>query len=1378
MSAALVADRVDAGEPEQTKRPPPRSVERLRLGLVMLGLALLVFAQNAGNVAADTKLDLIVSPLRFLGRSLRLWDPIGGAGQLQNQAYGYLFPMGPFFAIGHAANLAPWQTQRLWETAIVTASFLGTYLVSRRLGVAGFWPPVAAGLVYALAPRSLSELTSISSELMPVAALPWVLLPLVTASLNGSPRRAAARSGIAFLFAGGVNAAATLAVLPVPILWLSTRKSGPRRRALAAWWAFAILLGSAWWALPLALLGRYSPPFLDWIETAQTTTATTSFSASMRGVEHWESYLGAGVWPGAWILVTAPAAILATTVVAAAGLAGLAHRHVPQRLFLCACLGTGLVLLSLGHAAPIGTPFAGVLRGWLDRDLVAFRNIHKFDPLVRLPLAVGVGLLFARIRLPSWRSITVSGLRLRLPVRTLGGLLAAAVALVAITPALGNRLVSDPRADADPAWWRQAGQWLADHPDGSRAIVVPGAARPTYFWGSTVDDALQPVAKTPWIGRAAAPLAQAGTVRLLDAFEQRLAAGQRDMSLAQLMARSGIGWVVLRNDLDSAASLATPNDVVAATLDNSPGFDAVAGFGPTIGGPSASGQLDGGDAGRPAVEIFRVTPSLGLVGLLSTDGAVVANGSSDALPQLVERGLPASTAVLFGDSQRAVAQDSTIRVATDGIRRQQAGFGNALDKSRTLASNEFYTGTRKTYDYLPSPSPTLSTMRYVGATGISASSSGSDVYAAFNRSPANGPWAAVDDDQASAWRSGSATGAVGQWIELRLDKPVTVASIRAAFVAGFHGYPSRIEVRTAAGRRVDDVASTSAIQVLPMPNGATTTVRLTVLAMAGGGFGDSVGVSTLSIPGIEVGRTLSVPGVGAPDVMAFDAAAGYRDGCLDVDGSPRCDAALAASGEEDGVLDRTVRLTQPKSYLPSATVRLPATQALDDSLDALLPIRAAASSVDSTDPRERPGSAVDGDPATAWVAAPGDATPSLTLDLGARSLVRGVRLVTAPNSFVAMPLRVRVDAGSETWEGDMPGDGVINLPHSVQARTVKITVLVAQARRSVNTATGELRLLPVGINTVTVESDRSPVPLRLAPVVDFDCQAGLQLTVDGTAIPLRVHAGTADILAGAPVSAEPCSPLPLNLAAGAHRFSLSATSWALPRSLTLATENASIGSASRPPGTFVVRSWGATTRRIQVDATARSLLVVRENFNAGWRASVGGHRLEAVQVDGWQQAFVVPAGTTGTVLVTYGPQRTFAAALLIGLAAAVGLFLLAAARPSRSMLGPAPDATPGALVLIVLVAVLSVALAGVAGVLTLAVLMLVRRLLWPGERSVPTWCCAAVFIAAGIGIASAPPLRTFVVANSGVTQLLSVSAVLLSIVGSLPPVRKRHGRDP
>jgi len=1342
---------------------------------VCLLLTVLVFAQSAGRTASDTKLDLVVDPLRFLRRALTLWDPVGAAGQLQNQAYGYLFPMGPFFALGKLVALPPWMVQRGWESALVLAAFLGTVRLVRLLGIEAFWPKVTAGLVYALAPRMLSELGSISSELMPVAVLPWLLIPLVIGSRRGSPRRYGTLAGVAFLFAGGVNAAASLAILPVPVLWLLTRQPGARRRALTAWFALGIVLSSAWWAIPLVLLGRYSPPFLDWIEPSQVTTGVTSLVDSLRGTDHWQAYLGAGVWPGGWILVSVPAVIVATAAVGAAGLAGLARADLADRLCWRGCLLIGMVLVGLGYVATVGPPAGSLMRGLLDGPLAAFRNVHKFDPLIRLPIAIGAGQLAYRLRVPA----TVRLRSVRLHARPLALLLAIVVGVLALSPAITNNLVPQGRPVTEATWWRQTGGWLGQHEGAGRALLVPGANRPVYSWGSTVDDALQPVATGPWTVRDGIPLAPAGYIRLLDSVSLRLAAGHRDDVLPRLLAGAGIRYLVVRNDLDTVASGSTPLVFVHAAIEATPGLSPVASFGPADRLPAPAGQLVdlGATEPRPMVQIYQVAGWAGPVQLLPAGSALPATGSADALGTLLDAGLDPQTPVLFDAGNAA-------RVVTDGIARREVNFGQTGVAPATMTARQPYRLKRKVHDYLPpGAGPALSTVSYGGGlSDVTASSSGAEAGALVNPGAASQPWSALDGDPSTAWKSSALTGAVGQWLRLRLTNPLSPSRIQVAFSPQLGGYPDRVRVQTDAGSQDLDVTPDSTPQQLAVPAGPTQSITLTVLDATAGTT--SVGIATLAVPGLTPTRTVQVPtGRAAPDLIAFSDTAGMRSECLTIDGRAACDPSFTNHGESDGVIDRTFSLPGDADYRLAAQVVANPGPALDQLLDAGRRIEATASSVDSPEPRERAGAAVDGDPRTSWVAASGDLQPSLTLRLASSVELTSLGLSVDARAPVARPSRIAVTAGGHRWIFAMPADGLLQLPQPVRTTTIRLTVLTAQLRLNTSTLTGGQRLLPVGISEISINGHEQPAA---ADVVRFDCGSGLALQAGDRSIAMRATARRAVVLSGRPFRASPCSPDPLALSRGSQHLRLAASGPLSPTTLVLsrvgtataasiagtataasiagtATAASIAGTAAADPiaGTATVGSWQATRRTVVVHTVAAALLVVHENVNAGWRASLDGHRLQPVTVDGWQQGWALPAGASGTVSLSYQPQHSFVLGLVLGALAVLAVFLLAFVRTGADARAAAPERVAPDWTYLALAFVGSSVLAGPVGLLVAAGIAAACR--WLPSR-LPYWSAGVPLLLAGLAEAARPAGKPDPLAGAGWVQALCVSALCLLLL--------------
>ncbi|WP_280400243.1 alpha-(1-_3)-arabinofuranosyltransferase domain-containing protein, partial [Nocardia carnea] len=493
---------------------------------------LLSFLQAPGLTVADTKYDLAENPLGFLARAAHLWSSQAPMGQVQNQAYGYFFPHGAFFALGDLLAVPAWVTQRVWWALLLLAGFWGVVKLCETLGIGGRGSRIIAAIAYALSPRVLTTLGSISSETLPMMLAPWVLL--APAALGTAYRRrrrggslSPAGSALALALMGAVNAVATVAAfLPALLWWASYRPNRDWWRFTRAWVPL-LVLAVAWWAVPLLLLGRVSPPFLDYIESSGVTTQWASLGEVLRGTDSWTPFVSPERIAGA-VLVTQPAAVLATGLLAAAGMAGLALRSMPGRGRLVFILCVGLTGICAGYVGQLGGPFAESVRIFLDSTGAPLRNVHKLEPLIRLPLVLGLAQLLARVPLPAsvrlreWRHAFANPHRDR---RVAVAMLILAALALSTSLAWTGKLAPRGAYGEVPAYWQQTADWLRENAADTRALVVPGAPFGSQVWGLTRDEPLQALAGTPWAVRDAVPLNPPGTIRAMDSVQRLIADG-------------------------------------------------------------------------------------------------------------------------------------------------------------------------------------------------------------------------------------------------------------------------------------------------------------------------------------------------------------------------------------------------------------------------------------------------------------------------------------------------------------------------------------------------------------------------------------------------------------------------------------------------------------------------------------------------------------------------------------------------------------------------------------------------------------------------------------------------------------------------------------
>ena len=1075
---------------------------------------------------------------------------------------------------------------------------------------------------------------------------------------------------------GGINAVSTLAVLVLPGMYALTRP-GRRRWALLAWWVPAVVLATAWWAGPLLYQGRYGFNFLPYIEQAPQTTQTMSAAAALRGSGNWVAYLNFGQpWLTAGSVLTASAwAVAAGTVAAAAGLAGLARRDLPEALWLRCTAAVAALWALAGYGGPLGGPLHQQVQELLDGALSALRNVFKIEPVLAAVLALGIAHVLARAVWP------------RRAARLATGVAAVAVLAGLGLPYLNGQALQPGSFTAVPGYWQEAATWLAAHNATGNTLVVPADSHGIYTWGQPIDEPLEPLARSPWVQRDLVPFSGAGVSDLLNGAEQAIESGIASPGLAGYLDRAGIRYVLVRNDLDPAQLGYTPPQVVHAALRAS-GFILVKSFGdPMPVGPVGQGtalQVEAIEKEWRPVEIFEAADPAdqpdGPAAVLPAASTTLVDGGPAALLQLTGQGLlgTGQPAVIAGQqvpgAPAAAAQD-----VTDGLRRADTAFGlpgNNTSYTYTAAGtippdDPQGAGGQPPRQLLPAGTAGHQTVAVLtGAASVTASSAGSWLWEV----PQGNPAGAFDGNPATAWTEASeasAASAAGQWIQINFASPRDLSG--AATVTLLDDIPrpvaTQLTVTTAAGRAVTGTRVTAAAQPLRIPPGTTGWLRITITAARGGSpGGPGAGITDVAIPGVRVTSYLEPPqdSSGPDPSFSFSRAAGWA---LGLPGDP-----------PEASLNRTFTTPAAGNFQVSASVTAVPGAALNALLDRLgsassAQLRVTASSTFASLPALRPQNVLDG---AGWIAAGPDATLHLRWK-GQRSIDE-IQLTAATVGIAAEPTRVLISSPDGVRDVPVPASGILRFPALVTGQ-LDISFPGVMPTTAYNPLTGRAQQLPVGVGLISIpalSSLSTGIPangtrFRLA------CGEGPPLTMDGRTYPTSVSGTVRDLIRSTPLSLHVCTGGGgLALPAGWHWLSSPGTGVALAiTDLSLTSTAASSGAATS--GAAASRGlragfWGTEYRTVTVGPGGRSYLEVHQTANPGWTATLNGHQLTPVTLDGWQQAYVVPAGAGGTVVMRFTPESGYHW-LLLGAALALCLLIAAALWPSRG--GPRRGAGSG-----------------------------------------------------------------------------------------------------
>ena len=1217
--------------PSEPKTSPISTTPAEWIAFATMPIFVGTFLQRFGEIFYLARLDRVLDPFTMAARGFDLWNPYWDMGMVQSQQNGYWLPFDIWFGFAKLLHLPTWISEHIFVYLLISIALWGFVRLADAFAIGRPITRLAAGLAYATAPVILTRVAWQSPFAMGIIFLPWILLPLVRTSTTGSTRRAAAQSAIAVALIGGANAAVTLAVLPVPVLYLLTRSRGPRRASLMRWWFLSVALATMWWIVGLYFLARYGANILQYTETSAATTGPTSIFEVLRGTADWVSRLPGEQNPSGTALTSRALPILATAVVASVGIAGLIRRKLPERRFLLTCLLLGVVAVGGGFGGLFGNPAASQYRSLLDGALNAFRNVYKFQPLIVLPIALGIAHILAEI-------LDFDPVTTRLWFKRFVVVIFFGVLVLAAWPLWRNSLTRGPGISKIPQAWVDANDWLTQNSPG-RTLVLPGIPEGDFEWGFTSQIPIEWGSDVTWATRSQAPLSGTNIIEYLDTTEIAIERGG-DTGLIDYLRRGGFTSVVVPNDQHSEKYGAPPPEQIRNAMVAS-GFTLTASFGDRGFGFGDLQQLD----------IYSIPGGAVANTYTASSGAWLSGdiGSTLAIPKSI-----------FGDRPYLLVRDHIISplqatqwIITDGNQASTINYGlNRHNKTYIHGVNDDTVPLGENAD-------DRTVLQLAGFSSVTASSVGPGIF--LTNIPSFSPANVLDGDSASWWiprrdkvNGFDAWGPVDPFIEAEFTTPTSVDQLQVALYIGPYAKLSPIEVtvHTDAGEATTTLLPIQTNQSLNIFPGITTSVKVSIARSSYYAADDVIGIRELTLPGTPV-----IPRLVVPDQLNSQ---------FSIPGSPdpawvftrnRAATSPIVSLSSESRISREFTVPKNGEFHVLTSGSATKGQQLLRWLGTAPNFSITADSTWGENPNAGPRNLVDGDSTTHWRSG-NDITEVggsslIQMYWGAQRTLSSLQLVRGVGE--AIPTDVVIYTDSETRRAPVGPDGNVEF---APLTTDSISLALNYAPVPIGNQTSP-RAMGFGSIDISAVEDLYPGPINRATPYAVACGSGPTVTIGSNTMSYSITTTTGALVDGTPFDLLPCGADAISLAAGATLLDVTSGSSLATIDRIVIGNSPTMAPTAGMPRALTIDHWGTNDRTVTVASGSEGLLVVNETFNEGWEATLNGTKLAPIMIDGWRQGFVLPDGDGGAVHLRFAPDRLFKIGTVFGLFTLLAVVIMA-----------------------------------------------------------------------------------------------------------------------